>query len=160
MAVIMDMQPEGYSMDTLEQYQYGTSAENQIYNAETNTLYIEDVNNLTIPEIQCILACRTNNPSLNSFAGEIVFHAEYALATTDYDEVSFGEVVVALTIRFAGIVIGETLVQKEIYDSAISADLAVGSVGEFREEHIDTPLYKEPDAPYIVEQREIWGICK
>lgn len=57
MTVIMDLEPEDYSMDTLKQYQYGTSAENEIYNAETNMLYIEDVNNLTIPEIQCILAC-------------------------------------------------------------------------------------------------------
>ena len=46
-----------------------------IYDKTNNKININDCGNLTTEEIKCILACRTNNPSQNSFAAEIIYHA-------------------------------------------------------------------------------------
>ena len=48
---------------------------NDIYDSQSNTLTISDLNNLTIKEKQSILAVRTANISFNSFAAEVVYHA-------------------------------------------------------------------------------------
>jgi len=46
-----------------------------LYNSETNTISIENIDSLTLCERQMILACFLGNDSFNSFAAEVVFHA-------------------------------------------------------------------------------------
>ena len=46
-----------------------------IYDEEKQVLTFEDINNLSLEEKQCLLVVRTGNPSLNSFAAEIIYHA-------------------------------------------------------------------------------------
>ena len=142
---------------TLEQYQCGTSTENQIYNAETNTLYIEDVTDLTIPEMQCILACRTNNRSLNSFAGEIVYHAVVALETSPWDENTVLENMYYFHPLAGPLPIALEMESHFLYKSAITAELNMGKIEWYRLIFFDGPAFKWNISDYVVEQREIWG---
>lgn len=118
-------------------------------------LYIEDVTDLTIPEIQCILACRTNNPSLNSFAAEIVFHATWAINANNNSDRN-----VLLYYAYPLLIVCdeiESSVLDYIYEKAISADISAGDIGIFRELLVDGPAYKLDGLFYYQEQVEIWG---
>lgn len=46
-----------------------------IYNPNTQTICVEDINNLTLDEQQCLLASRAGTISYNAFAAEIIVHA-------------------------------------------------------------------------------------
>lgn len=72
-----------YALAALEKYQVGNSAGNpEIYDDKgTNDksddqIVIVDPYNPTLAEQECILAMRSGNPSYDSFAAEIVYHAE------------------------------------------------------------------------------------
>lgn len=74
-----------YALATLEKYQVGNSAGNpEIYDDNgTNDksddyIVIADLYNPTLAEQECILAMHSGNPSFDSFAAEIVYHAKYA----------------------------------------------------------------------------------
>ena len=59
--------------------QYITREDHRCLQLLSNTLSISDPDNVTYEEKICILACRTRNPNENSFAAEIVFHADWAI---------------------------------------------------------------------------------
>lgn len=56
--------------------EYNQKAGYNIYNAESNTIHISNVNVLTDHEKHIILALHTANTTFNSFAAEVVYHAQ------------------------------------------------------------------------------------
>ncbi len=119
--------PCEYAMKTLEKYSIKQSENEQIYDPENNIIHIMNNGELSLAEKQCILAIRSCNPSFNSFAAEIVYHAQKT-----YDE---------------GYIFGLG------YEQAIKADMGIGEepYGWISE------LYKGYDGEYVARQRRIFG---
>lgn len=128
---------------------------NDIYDSQSNTLTISDLNNLTIKEKQSILAVRTANISFNSFAAEVVYHAvntiESAKSAKLYYEIMndpFSDENERLSAS-----IGYSA-ELEIFERAVKADMGVG---EESESGVLDSSYYDYDGEYVVEQRNIWG---
>ena len=96
-----------------------------IYDEEGNTVKIKDKNALTIQEKQAILSVRTGNTSFNSFAAEVVFHAEYAILSADliksYDALEQNPVVM-IEPNYSLIAAIEN---EFIFKSAVKADMVL-----------------------------------
>lgn len=104
----------------------------ETYDEKNNSIFIKDIDNLTLKEEQVILAMRTANTTYNSFAAEIVFHAEYTLSLSK---------------------IGKLPIEK-YYRSAVKADMGVG---EEKESGVLDRGYYDKDGKYVKQQRNIWG---
>ena len=95
--------------------QINTAANRQIYNFQTNQIIIQDPQNLSLYEKQAILACFTANVTFNSFAAEVVTHADVLgfsfLGWSLYD----------LALEYDPI---------DVYEMALRADMSVGEEAE------------------------------
>ena len=128
-----DNRPDEYSMETLNKYSISnTNGNERIYDSEQNLVIISNKSNLTLAEKQCILAIRSSNPSINSFAAEIVYHAE---KTNEY----------SWSKNSPGL--------NYIYKAAIKADLGIGE----EQYGIAASQYKEYNGNYVKAQRQKWG---
>ncbi|MCR4642467.1 MAG: cellulose binding domain-containing protein [Lachnospiraceae bacterium] len=138
-AVLMNTNPSDYRDAVLDKYCIDKHKDG-VYNPHDNTIIITDYNNPSIAEIQCVLSCRTNNPSMNSFAGEICFHARALYAANINYETS--------TNPFE-----DLFWPYAMYKHAIRADLNLDkeAVG------IAASPYKDYDGMYVKEQRAIFG---
>nr|MBQ4455731.1 hypothetical protein [Clostridia bacterium] len=87
-----------------------------IVDNERNMIVFEDFDNPSMEEKMCVLACRTGNPSENSFAAEVKYHADG---------------VINLSLNEA------------LYKSAIKADLSVDEKISFIENSFSVPEYKD-----------------
>ena len=110
----------------------------EIYDDENNRLYIYNEASLILAEKQCILAIRTNNPSFNSVAAEIVYHADMAIRNWELMQNS-SEKLIAGSLY------------ERLYHSALKADLSVDDKGK------PEKSYKSYNGQYVIEQRAIWG---
>ena len=109
-----------------------------IYDPDENTISIKNPINPSINEIQCILSCRTNNPSMNSFAAEIYYHAIYADLYNDRKYFSS---------------IPEFIIEYSLYQHAVRADLNL----ELENFPSEAKKYKSYDGKYVVLQRNMFG---
>ncbi len=117
-----------YKYDILQEVIY---IPHDVFDKEYDYLVVNDVTNPTLAEKQCILAMGSDNPCIDSFAAEIVYHA---LAVGWYDGIfDYG------------------------YKAAIKADLAPGD-GEVINKlfHSEGP-YKSNDGEYVVFMSMISG---
>ena len=124
------------AQDTLDKY------EGVIYYKDEDSIYIKNPEALKLDEIQCILATRTGNPNLNSFAAEIVYHAKIALESWNWRNNPSGGI-----DGFTRYVLSLFL-----YSHAIKADLSVLDNDKPGED-----LYKSYNGTFVIEQRSIWG---
>lgn len=118
--------------------QYDKEKSDNTIDIDNNDIWIKDINNISDFEKKCILVCRTNNPSQNSFVAEIVYHA--------------GKVIES-KVRINTGSFWEVFIQEEIYSHAICADLNL----ELEKAPYYAEPYKEYDGVYVVKQRQIHG---
>ena len=120
--------PCSYAEKTLEYYSVPRDGHGIIYDKDNKVLIINDKYNLTDAEKKCIIACRTDNPSINSFAAEIVYHAGATqLRVTEFE------------------------ILADYYRSAIKADMGVGEahgVEKFLE-----MSYKNEDVSRLIQEQ-------
>ena len=75
----VDWKPSEYGYATLYTYDVdGDESSYKIYDFDKNEINIHNPENLTLQERECILSCRTDNPTLYTFAAEVLYHAEYS----------------------------------------------------------------------------------
>ncbi len=95
--------------------QINTAANREIYNFQTNQIIIQDPQNLSLYEKQAILACFTANVTFNSFAAEVVTHAD------------------VLGFSFLGWSLYDLVPEYDpidVYEMALRADMSVGEEAE------------------------------
>lgn len=114
----------------------------QMYDEEALTITVNDVNNLTLYERQCILATRAGTINYNAFAGEIVAHAYAEPALSIIGILPDNENLISIL---------------NIYNSTKRADLssepgANESIDEFVEQ-----FFAYEDSDFVEEQRDIHG---
>ncbi len=88
------------------------------------------------------LSARSNNPSFNSFAAEIVFHAEWARFTWDCMQGSMND-------QWGGILF---ILSCDKYIHFLKADLSVDD----KKSVFEIP-FKSPYGEYVKMQKSIWG---
>ncbi len=129
------------SMITLNKYSTNGNENEKIYDPDKQALIIADTHNLTLAEKQCILAARTSNPSFNSFAAEVVAHAQFTEMYA-FNDLMWINPISAYIIH-------------SIYSSGIKADLGIGEEPSWLTSFSEA--YKGYNGIYVSSQRAVWG---
>ncbi len=128
-----------------------------IYDEKNCCIKISDSSNLSLSEKQAILATRTGNTSFNSFAAEVIFHAEYTNLSADIKKNSAGITDNIIAIA-PGAITGEVLIllgTDYVFKHGVKADLGYDEEKESSEHYRDP--FHDNDYSVIKALKEIWG---
>ena len=134
-------------------YQKTALSKCNLYDESSKSIKIADSQILSQVEKEAILSCRTNNPNYDSFAAEIVFHAEatlyvsgaiFALRIDPTPNSTFG-----WEAHLVDSLIADWL-KKEFYASGIKADL---SIDDKETSSMEEWFFKSENSPFLIYQR-------
>lgn len=136
-------------------YQKMVLSKGTLYDESSNSIRIMDPQNLTQVEKEAILSCRTNNPNYDSFAAEIVFHAEATLYVSGVISALRFDPMPNAPIGWEPKLVDSfiaDLLKKKVYASGIKADL---SIDDKETSGMEEWFFKSENSTFLINQREV-----